>query len=274
MNIYHPLKLGILGCGAIGSRIALSTKKELKGLCRVSGVHDIHLEKAQDLAKKLKGMKLVKETFPSLIMGSDLIVEATGASDVRRLIGLALQRKKHVLCMSVGKIIDPRQLVRLAKMNNCRLMIPSGAIGGIDAFKAASLVGVEEIVLTTKKSPNSLEQTDYLKNKKIFLSRIKKNTIIFEGNVEEAVKYFPKNINVAATLALATQAKEKIKIVIMACPNLKNNIHEIKMSGEQGSILCRSENRICPDNPKTSYLAVLSAIQTIKDFCTGCKVGT
>ena len=98
--------------------------------------------------------------------------------------------------------------------------------------------------------------------------------VIFEGDVDSAVKYFPKNINVAATLALACGAKEKILVRLMTSPEYKTNSHEIEVIGDFGRMVALTDNVVCPDNPKTSYLAVLSAIQTLKQFFSGVKIGT
>ena len=97
--------------------------------------------------------------------------------------------------------------------------------------------------------------------------------MIFEGNVSEAVAAFPRNINVAATIALASQAKDKMIVRIITSPDYKTNSHEIEAIGEFGKIVTRTENTICPDNPKTSYLAVLSGIQTLQAFCGKIKIG-
>ena len=104
--------------------------------------------------------------------------------------------------------------------------------------------------------------------------QIKKETILFEGNVKEAVKCFPQNINVAATIALASGTKDKLKIRIATSPEYKVNSHEIEMVGEFGRLVTKTENVVCPDNPKTSYLAVLSAVQTLKQYFEGVKIGT
>ncbi|MFA5260321.1 MAG: aspartate dehydrogenase domain-containing protein, partial [Candidatus Omnitrophota bacterium] len=92
--------------------------------------------------------------------------------------------------------------------------------------------------------------------------------------VDDAVRHFPRNINVAATLAIASHAKSKIIIRILTSPEYTINSHEIDIQGDFGHMVSRTENVICPDNPKTSYLAVLSAIQTLKEFCSGVRVGT
>ncbi len=268
------LRIGILGCGAIGSRIAKSIFKELKGLCQLSGVHDCDSKKAMKLANSLSHPQIVKNSFNDLLKNCDLMVEAINAPDARRFVKQALEAKKSVLAMSTGKLLNSQNLFSLAAKNRCFLLIPSGAIAGIDAIKAAGLLDIQRITLTTRKPLSGFSNTPFLKEHGIDLTNITEEKVIFEGDVDTAVKLFPQNINVAATLALASQAKSKIVIRMMTSPSYKVNSHEVELVGDFGRMVSRTENVVCPDNPKTSYLAVLSAIQTLRDFCLGVRIGT
>jgi len=268
------LKVGILGCGAIGSRIALSVTNELKNECELSGIYDIDEKKAKELQKNISTVNLAKYSLIDLIKSCELMVEAIDAEDTRSIIKQALESKKHVLAMSVGKLLNLNDLLNLADKNNRQLLLPSGAIAGLDAIKAASLVPTASITLTTRKPPSSLTENHYIREQGIDLSTLDKETVIFDGDVEKAVELFPKNINVAAALALASNAINKIRVRIIASPDFDRNSHEIEMIGDFGRIQSRTDNIPCPDNPKTSYLAVLSGIQTLKQFCHSIKIGT
>ena len=268
------IRVGILGCGAIGSGIAKSISKELKGACRLTGLLDRDADKTTALAKTLKDPKLGKRSLKELLAGCDLMVEAVNAADTKPLIRQALLAKKDVLCMSVGKLLNAQNLLKLALKNHCTILIPSGAIAGIDAIKAACLKGVSRISLTTRKPPAGLQGIPYLEQQGIDLTKLSSETVIFEGDVNTAVKFFPQNINVAATLALASQQKSNLTIRIITSPTYTVNSHEIELIGSMGRIFTRSESIACPDNPKTSYLAGLSGIQTLKEYCSGVRVGT
>jgi len=267
-------KIGIVGCGAIGSRIAKSVKGELKNTCVLSGLYDIDQAKSEELAREMSSSKLIKTSLQSLIKSCDLVVEAVNAKNTRDIISAALHAKKNVLAMSVGKLLNETGLFRLAEKNHCTILLPSGAISGIDAIKAASLAGISSVTLTTRKPPSGFTRSAHVIEKGIDLNRIKSETVIFDGNVDRAVQLFPENINVAATVALACGAKEKIRVRIITAPDFKRNSHEIDVIGNFGRMVSRTENVVCPDNPKTSYLAVLSAIQTLKQFFNVIKIGT
>jgi aspartate dehydrogenase len=273
-RVKQKIRVGILGCGAIGSRIARSIKIECDEKACVSALFDINPTKAENLQKFFTPKKIVKKTYTDLLKSCDLVIEAVNAPDTHQLIRQAILADKDVLVMSVGKFIDGNSILKLAEKQGVRLLIPSGAIAGIDAIKAAALGKIYHITLTTRKPVYGFADNAYIQDRRINLSQIKKETILFEGNVKEAVKCFPQNINVAATIALASGAKDKLKIRISTSPEFKVNSHEIEVVGEFGRLVTKTENVVCPDNPKTSYLAVLSAVQTLKQYFEGIKLGT
>ncbi len=267
-------KIGIVGCGAIGSRIAKSINNELKNTCILSGLYDIDTQKAQKLAKTLSAKSTVKISLNALIKSCDLVVEAVKAPKTHNIISAALHAKKNVLAMSVGKLLNETGLFKLAEKNHCTILLPSGAVSGLDAVKAASLAGISSITLTTRKPPSGFSRSPHITAKGINLDKIDCETVIYDGGVDKAVELFPENINVAATLALACGAKNKLRVRIITAPDFKRNSHEIDVIGDFGRMVTRTENVVCPDNPKTSYLAVLSAIQTLKQFFSVVKIGT
>lgn len=270
----RKLKVGILGCGAIGSRMAQSIKKDLKSYCQLSSIFDIDTEKSKKLQKTLSSKGLITSSLETLIKRSDLIIEAISASDTQNIIKKIVSSKKSVLAISVGKLLNAKNIFKIAEKNNCNILIPSGAIAGLDAIKAAEPAGIKNISITSRKPPRGLIGNPYCLKKGINLLKIRKETVIFSGKVAEAVKAFPQNINVAATIALAANAEKKLKIKIITSPKFKTNSHEIEMVGSFGKMITRTENIPCPDNPKTSYLAVLSGMQTLKQYCKGIFIGT
>lgn len=270
----RTIRIGIVGCGAIGSGIAQSIKGAMTKRCRLAALYDVDSQKARDLERKLKKKGIVKKTVDQLIAHSDLMIEAVNAQDTRTIIVKALKKRKDVLVMSVGKVLNAKNVFSLAAKNRCSLLIPSGAIAGLDAFKAAGLLNFSSITLTTRKPIAGFQNNPYLRQQGIDLTRVTSQTVIFDGDVDTAVRFFPQNINVAAALALASGAKAKLRVRILTSPEFKTNSHEIEAVGDFGRIFTRVENVVCPDNPKTSYLAVLSAIQMLKQYVNNTKIGT
>jgi len=273
-KVKSKIRVGVLGCGAIGSRIAKSIKTQCDEHAIVAALFDINPAKAQNLQKDIPYKNIVKSSYQDLLKCSDFIVEAVNAPDTYQLVRSAILAKKDVLVMSVGKFIGGESIFKLAQKQGVRVLIPTGAIAGIDAIKAASLQRIDSITLTTRKPIYGFADNTYVQEKRINLSQIKKETVLFDGNVSEAVKCFPQNINVAATIALASNSINKLRIRIATSPEFKVNSHEIEVIGEFGRLVTKTENVVCPDNPKTSYLAVLSAVRTLKEYFQGVKIGT
>ncbi|MEM2995380.1 MAG: aspartate dehydrogenase domain-containing protein, partial [Candidatus Bathyarchaeia archaeon] len=163
-----------------------------------------------------------------------------------------------------------KQLINHAQKHNRKIYVPSGAIVGIDNIKSASLGKIYEVTLTTRKPAKSFEDT----HAKLKLDKIKQPTLIYEGAAREAVKLFPTNINVAATLSLAGIGPDKTKVKIIADPTIEDIIHEIHVKGEFGEIETKTISKPFPRNPRTSYIAALSAIATLKKLTENLVVGT
>ncbi len=269
------LKIGFIGCGAIGSRLARSVQHDLKKHCIITGLYDLAPEKPKSLIASLKlKPRLIKRSLQDLITSCDFVIEAIASNETTAIIEQVIRAKKGIMVMSVGKVLNIPKILSIAEKNHTAVLIPSGAIGGLDIIKSVGAKNITKITLTTSKPPSSLSQSDYLTKKGVILSALKKETVIFDGTVQESIKLFPRNINVAATLALGSQVKNKIRIRIVTSPAFRLNSHAIEVYGTFGRLTLRTDNVACPDNPKTSYLAVLSAIQTLKQFFHSVKIGT
>ena len=128
--------------------------------------------------------------------------------------------------------------------------------------------------MTTRKAPNGFQNAPFVVKHKIDLDRLKKDTLLFEGSASEAVKAFPQNINISATLSLAGLGAKKTKVRILACPGLKCHVHEVTVEGDFGRFFTRTENHPSLQNPKTSRMAILSAIATLTRILSFVKIGT
>jgi len=270
------LKIGIVGCGAIGTSLAKAIVIDFSRKARLVAIYDIDKNKALGLAEKLKvSVAIVSSSLDCLIEKANLVIEAADAKSSLNIAKSALNKGRHIIIMSVGGIVDHiNQLKNLAQRNQAKLFIPSGAICGIDGLKGASEGRIKKVILITRKNPRSFAGLDYIRQKGIKLDKIKKDTVLFSGNARKAIKFFPQNINVAATLSITAIGLEKTQVKIIASPKVKRNIHRIYIESDAGKILTRVENLIHPDNPKTSFLAVLSAIATLRQIMEPVRVGT
>ena len=271
----RKVKIGLVGCGAIGSSLAKEVITRFSAVAVLAGVYDIDGLKAKFLAKTCGSARLATDTLDELINRSDLVIEAACAHAARIIARKVLAQAKDVMVMSVGGILRHYpQLAIMAKRQGRHIVIPSGAVAGIDGLKAVSCGRIKKVILTTTKPLRSFRGNAYITKKKINLASLKKRRVIFQGNALQAVTAFPQNINVAATVSIAGIGPEKTVVRIVASPQAKRNIHELEIVSDMGRIVTSCENAIHPNNPKTSFLAVLSAIATLKTILEPIRIGT
>jgi len=263
------MKAGIIGCGFIGTEIAKFMDEGEN--FDLMGLNDVDKNKVKVLIKKLKKNNPKFMEIDELMMKSDLIIESAAKNVVGEILkNRNLDKKnKKLLVMSTGGLINNLEL--LGKIKYCDILLPSGAIAGLDAIKSVS-GKIKSLNLTTTKPIIGLQGAPYIISNKINLSKLKNKKIIFEGSLKEAVAGFPQNINVAATLFLASKF-ENIKVRIIVDPDTEFNTHEIQAQGDFGIIEATAQN-LPGKNPKTSYLALLSAIQSIKNIKNNVKIGS
>jgi len=270
------LKIGVIGCGFIGGQICKAIDKGVIN-AELYALSDSSKSKVLELTASLKRYSPASMTIEELLQNVDFVIESASQKAVRLIVPQALEAGRDVMVMSVGALADEElreRLFRLAEQNNCKLYFPSGAVAGIDGINSASAAGISSVTLTTRKPPMGLVGAPHVEALGIKLETIEKETLLFEGPASEAVKAFPANVNVAATISLAGIGFERTKVRVIADPTLSRNVHEITVEGEFGKLSTRVENLPSPENPKTSYLAALSAISTLKKILSPVQIGT
>jgi aspartate dehydrogenase len=270
------LKIGVVGCGTIGTEICKAIDDGFIDV-ELYAIYDRKKEHASNLRSMLKRTEPQVLDIVEMVKLVDLVVECASQRAVYEVVPTALHARCDLMIMSVGALADKNlrdMMFNLAKEYDCKVYLPSGAITGLDGLKSAAASKIYSVTLTTQKPPHGLAGAPYIIQNNIDLERITSKTIIFEGTADEAVKAFPSNVNVAATLSLAGIGFEKTKVKIVVNPALSTNVHEILVEGEFGKFTTRVENAPSPTNPKTSYLAALSAISTLKKIASPVQVGT
>ena len=270
-------KIGLLGCGAIGTQIALAIDSG-KIPATLTHVYDNSKDASVLLVEKLKNKPIIVENFHLLSSNPiDIIVEAASQDAVKDVALSVLQNKCDLMIMSVGALLDESIYDILS--DACRdfkktIYLPSGAIAGLDGIKSIK-DELESLSITTTKHPRSLKGAKFFENSEINLDDINSITTIFEGTAKEAVSLFPANINVAALLSLTGIGSEKTNVKIVADPNTDKNTHHIEAEGTFGKMTFTIENFPDINNPKTSRLAILSAIETLRKYCSNdIQIGT
>ncbi|MDI1495569.1 MAG: aspartate dehydrogenase [Cenarchaeum symbiont of Oopsacas minuta] len=262
-------KIGLLGCGAIGAQIAKAIDSGIISAKLVS-VYDQKPERAQALVNKLLTKPRIAQNAHMLSSEDvNLVVEAASQDAVRGVALSVLQNRRDLMIMSSGALLDESVfdvLYDACAEFDRTIYLPSGAIAGIDAIKSVKSE-LESLSLVTTKHPASLASAPFVIESKMDIASIKKPVTVFEGMARDAVRGFPTNINVAALLAIAGLG-DKTRVKIIADPFATENSHAINASGTFGTISIRVHNKPDAQNPKTSRMAVLSAIQCLKQICS------
>jgi aspartate dehydrogenase len=239
-------KVGLIGCGAIGTVLAEAIERKLV-VCDELVVFDVDAAKAQKLKDTLDfPVKIVANVDQLLDAKPKVVVEAASQQAVKEYYNKFLAANVDLIIMSTGALLS-------LNIENSRVHFSSGAIGGLDALSCAALAGIDEVTLTSRKNPKALGKTNT------------QETIIYQGTAEEAAKMFPREMNVAATLALTVKPK-KVNVKVISDPVVKRNTHEIQVKWRFGEMTLRFANDPHPDNPHTSALAAWSAIKLLKNL--------
>ena len=256
------MRVFLVGCGALGTAIA-------KGVTTMPGasltLYDVDHHKAVALARET--LAPVVKTLDEGLKDAELVVEAASQAALRDLAPKVLAKGRPLVALSVGALVDAAfldEVARLAREKGGRLLVPSGALAGLDAVRAAAEAGLDEVTLVTAKPPAGFGIKEALAEPRV----------LYDGPATDAVKQFPKNVNVAAALALAGVGFERTRVRIVADPALTANTHTIVAKGAFGELTCRVENRPSPLNPASSYLASLAALALVRRFVSPIQVGT
>jgi aspartate dehydrogenase len=275
--------IGLIGCGTIGSELAFAIDNGTVKNASIAVLFDSISNVAESLRSKLRNNNpstfsdFTKFIFSTNFDNTDIIVEAASQIAVTNYSKKLAERGKTLMIMSVGALADLHflsELLEVASKNRSHIYVPTGAIAGIDAIRSAKHF-LDSVILTTTKNPKSLAGAPYFNMAGIDAYSITEKTVIYEGSAAEAVKKFPSNINVAAVLSLAGLGIEKTKVKIIADPYIYINQHEITAKGAFGEMSIVVRNTPSPHNPKTSFLAALSAIECLRSICNSdIRIGT
>ncbi len=237
-------KVGLIGCGAIAKLIAKAIEQKLV-VCDELILYDQDKTKAEALKNSLRFPVTIAIGVEEMLeLNPKVVVEAASQQAAREYTEQIVDKGIDLIVMSTGALLE-------LNLQNRRIHIPSGAIGGLDALSSAALAGIGEVVLTSRKNPRALEMNN------------KETTVVYEGTAEEAALLYPREMNVAATLAL-TVKPAKVRVKVVSDPKVHRNTHEFRVKWQFGEMFLRFANDPHPENPRTSALAAWSAIKLLQ----------
>jgi aspartate dehydrogenase len=260
------MKIGLIGGGNIGKFLLQSIN--MNGLLphsKITGLYTRNEQSAKQLAEQFMTDRY--STIQALIQSDvDLVIEAATVLVAKDIAAPVLESGKDLILSSVGALADLKlyhSLEDICRNKGTKIYLPSGAIGGLDILRAAkSIGGLETVSIITKKPPRALPGAP-----------ADCERVMFEGAAGEAIELFPQNINVSIILSLVGLGPNHTHVKIISDPKVEKNNHIIEATGSFGKLSLQVENNPMPNNPKTSYLAALSILSTLKNKDASILVG-
>jgi aspartate dehydrogenase len=265
------LTVAIGGLGAIGLSLARALDAGVAGL-RLVAVSAADKARA---AKRVAGFRAVPEVVGLAdLAAADIVVEAAPAAVFEAIAAPAISRGRIFVPSSVGALLPRMHLVDAARASGARIVVPTGALLGLDAVRACAEGEVASVTIETRKPPGGLVGAPYLVAHGIDVLALREATCIFEGNAFDAAAGFPANVNVAAALALAGIGPERTRVRIWADPSVERNIHTIRVEAAAARLTMTIENVPSEANPRTGKLTPLSVLACLRGLVSTLKVGS
>ena len=205
---------------------------------------------------------------------AEIVVEAAPAAVFERIAGAAIEAGRVFVPASIGALLPRMHLIERARATGARIVVPTGALLGLDAVRAAAEGPVESVTIESRKPPRGLEGAPYLIEHAIDVLGITAPKRVFKGNAFEAAAGFPANVNVAAALALAGIGPMRTNVEIWADPTIARNTHTIRVEAQAARMTMTIENVPSEENPRTGQITALSMLACLRGLVATLKVGT
>jgi aspartate dehydrogenase len=263
--------VAIGGLGAIGLPLARALDAGVDGLTLIAVA-------ARDPAKAEAGLARFRTRPPVVALDAlaraDIVVEAAPAAVFEQIALAAIEAGRIFVPASVGALLPRMHLLARAKATGARVVVPTGALLGLDAVRAAAEGPVESITMVTRKPPAGLAGAPYLEQNGIDLRDLTAPLLVFQGNAFDAAAGFPANVNVAAALALAGIGPARTRVEIWADPGVTRNTHTIQVEAAAARFSMTIENVPSEANPRTGKLTPLSLLACLRGLVSTLKVGS
>ena len=265
------LKVGLAGLGAVGLGVARRLETGIPGLLLAAiAVRDP--DKARRNLPEA-GARIPIVAAEALAQSCDIVVECLPPEMFRKVATSAIEAGRIFMPLSAGQLLDNWDLVERAKATGARILVPTGALLGLDAVRAAAEGTIRSVTMITRKPPNGLDGAPYLVERGISLKNLKAPLKIFDGSAREGARGFPANVNVAAALSLAGIGPDRTRLEIWADPALTRNTHRIEVDADTARFSMTIEG-VPSENPRTGRIVPLSVIAALRGLVSELKVGT
>jgi aspartate dehydrogenase len=264
-------KIVIAGLGAVGLKLAEALSQGIEGLT-LTAVSAQNKAAARERLERV-GCRAPVVDIEELEPLGDIVVECAPAVLLRAIAQPFLRKGKTVVILSAGALLTNMDLVEIARAAGGQIVVPSGAVLGLDAVTAAAQGKIESVKMITRKPVQGLLGAPYLVENNIDINDIKEPLKIFSGSPREAAVGFPANLNVAVAVGLAGIGVDKTTLEIWADPSLERNMHSIEVNSDSASFTMSIAN-VPSENPKTGRITALSVLAYLRKLNAPLRVGT
>lgn len=260
-------RIAIIGYGAIGREVVGRLARSSAGPFEQA----VLLRPGSPSAAELPTGVGLLESFEDLASFTpDLVVEAAGVPAARTYAGRCLAAGFSIVVSSVGTFAD--DAVPDDRMGDAMLVIPSGAIAALDYLRAVRSLDGVTVGYESRKPPAAWR--DDLVASGHDPDALAEPVVLFSGTAREAARRYPRNLNVAATIALACKGLDDTGVRVVADPAAEGNTHSITVDSPAGRMRTEIVNNPMPANPRTSWLTALSVVATVEDWFGTFRIGT
>jgi aspartate dehydrogenase len=271
VTVRPTLRVGLAGLGSVGLVVARRLQAGIPGLV-LAAVAVRNAEKAHRSLPAV-GDKIPVLSLLELAEICDIIVEGLPPALFRDVAVHAVEQGRLFMPLSVGQLLDHWDLVERARRTGARILVPTGALIGLDAVRAAAEGTIHSVTMITRKPPQGLDGAPYLRERGIVPAHLTTPTKVFEGSAREAARGFPANVNVAVALSLAGIGPERTRVEIWADPGVDRNIHRIEVEADTARFSMSIEN-VPSENPRTGRIVALSTVAALRGLVSELKIGT
>jgi aspartate dehydrogenase len=264
------LRVGIAGLGAIGTAVSRALLADAIPGLELSAVA---VRTAASVEERL-GAVVPSLDFQALADACDVVVESLPRALFRSVAEPAIAKGRTFVPLSVGALLDESDLIERARTTGARILVPTGALLGLDAVKAAAEGHISSVTMVTRKPPGGLRGAPYLIEHGISLEGLTEAQRVFAGSARDGARGFPANVNVAAALSLAGIGPDRTLMEIWADPGLSRNTHRIVVEADSARLTLMIENVPTEENPKTGKITALSVLALLRGLVSPLRVGS
>jgi aspartate dehydrogenase len=273
MDHMAPLKVAIAGLGAIGLPVARSLDAgTVRGLT-LAAISVRDEAKARGATARFRVQPAIVG-LAALADIADVVVECLPSAQFSAVATPAIERGRIFMPLSVGALLDHMPLVDLARETGARIIVPTGALLGLDAVRAAAEGRISSARIVTRKPPRGLAGAPLLVERGISVDAIKEPLRVFEGSAREAIAGFPANVNVAVALSLAGIGPDQTRIEIWADPGVTRNTHTVVVKSDSSDLTMTIENIPSEENPRTGRITALSVLAALRRLTAPLVIGS